>query len=272
MRLTVDLTTRHIEVEGDDDFVKSVYADLKQQLCNTEEVPGATPVARSDGSLNDLIEEARISAAWQEPHRSYTLLKRAMDQLPQNANPTIVAEILEGLDGMSAVLQSTECELLEIQAALECDPENAEKRFYLALTLSKLGRASESFALYESALSNPAGLCEECFRDLWNNIGWFYFRRKDFREALKWFEQSYQVALADEETSVGKCALAIENKIQCYSALTLSEEAVASAQEYIRRYGRLPWPERRVLARIGVDADALYVQHRMDQFKNELAP
>jgi len=271
MRLTIDLATRHIEVEGDDDFVKSVYADFKKQLCNSAATSNATPVAPSDETLTDLIEEARISAVWQEPHRSYTLLKRAMDELPQDANPTIVAEILEGLDGMLAVLQRTECELPEIEAAVESDPENAEKRFYLALALSKLGRANESFALYESALSNPAGLCEECFRDLWNNIGWFYFRQRDFQEALKWFEQSYQIALADEATGLGKCALAIENKIQCYSALSLSEEAVANAQEYIRRYGRLPWPERRVLARIDVDADALYVQYRMDQLKNELA-
>ena len=100
-----------------------------------------------------------------------------------------------------------------------------------------------------------------CFRDLWNNIGWYYFRQGNYREALRWFEQTYQVANSDEAFGKGNCALAIENKILCYSALGMSQEAEATAREYIRRYGRVPWPERRALTRLNLDADAMYVEH-----------
>ena len=95
---------------------------------------------------------------------------------------------------------------------------------------------------------------------MWNNIGWYYYRRGDYREALKWFQQTYEVANSDEAFGMGNCALAMENKILCYSALSMSQEAEAAAQEYIRRYGRLPWPERRALAKLNIDADTMFVE------------
>jgi hypothetical protein len=44
MRLTIDLNARNIEVDGDDDFVKSVNANFKDQLCSSA---GATYANRS---------------------------------------------------------------------------------------------------------------------------------------------------------------------------------------------------------------------------------
>jgi hypothetical protein len=38
----------------------------------------------------------------------------------------------------------------------------------------------------------------------------------------------------------------------------MSADAEVAAQEYVYWYGRLPWPDRRALARGGIDADAIY--------------
>jgi hypothetical protein len=45
-----------------------------------------------------------------------------------------------------------------------------------------------------------------------------------------------------------------------YSALLMTAEAKATTRDYITRFGRVPWPERRALAKIGIDADAMYVE------------
>ena len=55
-------------------------------------------------------------------------------------------------------------------------------------------------------------------------------------------------------------ARAVENKLLAYSALLMTTEAKATTRDYITRFGRVPWPERRALAKIGIDADAMYVE------------
>ena len=63
----------------------------------------------------------------------------------------------------------------------KADPEDAEKHFSLAFTLGRLGRDDEALAEYDAALRNPERLCAHCFRDSWNNIGWYYYRQGSLR-------------------------------------------------------------------------------------------
>jgi hypothetical protein len=55
-------------------------------------------------------------------------------------------------------------------------------------------------------------------------------------------------------------ARAVENKLLAYSALRMTAEAQATTRDYITRFGRVTWPARRALAKIGIDADAMYVE------------
>lgn len=220
-RLKIDLTARSIEVEGEDGFVQSVYRELRGYLREGESANDAPSDTLEQENFKGLLDEARISASWSEFHRAYDLFKQALQAAPKSANVSVLAEIFEGVDLMCVGIEQVKRELPELEAAVNTNPESAQKRFYLALALSKLGRDNEALAEYESALSNTEDLCAGCFRDLWNNIGWFHFRRKNFREALKWFEQSYQIATSDEGGAESNCALAIENKILCFSALSM---------------------------------------------------
>jgi hypothetical protein len=40
----------------------------------------------------------------------------------------------------------------------------------------------------------------------------------------------------------------------------MTAEAKATTRDYITRFGRVTWPTRRALARIDIDADAMYVE------------
>ncbi len=253
MRLTVGC----IEAEGEDDFVRSVYLDFKERL---HELDIMTTEARR--SLHNLLDEARISLAWEEYARAHKLYSLALEQCPKGIGNSLLAEILEGMDHAQVAMDNGQRELPALQAAVDAEPESAENRFRLALMLSRLGREDEALTEYEAALSNPDGLCADCFRDLWNNIGWYYYRQGKIQEALRWFDQTYAVANSDEIFGEGRCSLAMENKILSYSALGMSREAAATAREYTRRYGRLPFPERRALAKLGIEADTIYVEHR----------
>ena len=56
-------------------------------------------------------------------------------------------------------------------------------------------------------------------------------------------------------------ALALENMILVYVALNMAKEAGEATVNYIARFGRLPWPERRALLKLSINADALYIEH-----------
>jgi len=262
-RLKLDLAAGTIEVEGEGDFVQSVYNEFKDQL-----LARRVAVDHTRENLFELLDEARVSSVWAEYSRAHQLYSQALGGFTRDLGNSVLADILEGIEQTRAAIKQTELEFPGLEAAVREEPENPEKHFFLALALSRLGHENEAVAEYGAALSNPEGLCDACFRDLWNNIGWYYFRQGDPREALRWFEQTCQVANVDEAFGKGNCALAMENKILCYSALGMGPEAGATAREYIRRYGRVPWPERRALAKLEIDADSLYIEQRGETKKH----
>ena len=55
-------------------------------------------------------------------------------------------------------------------------------------------------------------------------------------------------------------ARAVENKLLVYSALGMTADAKTTTRDYLTRFGRVPWPERRALAKIGIDTDAMFIE------------
>ena len=142
------------------DFLQTDRPDLGDHLSSNERAPSGPTTKSADDHFAYLMEEVRISAAWEEFHRGYVCFNSAFNALPEDASTSVRAEILEGLENMQSGRLQIESELPSIEAAVEADPENAEKRFHLALALSKLGRDTQSVAEYLAALNNPEGLCE----------------------------------------------------------------------------------------------------------------
>ena len=117
------------------------------------------------------------------------------------------------MDLVQRALERAEGELPSLEAAKEAEPGNPETHFRLALTLSSVGREDEALMEYEKTLQDPEGLFRYCFRALWNNIGWYFYRRGEYQEELKRFDQTCAVANVDEAVGQGDCRLAMEMTI-----------------------------------------------------------
>jgi hypothetical protein len=77
---------------------------------------------------------------------------------------------------------------------------------------------------------------------------------------VQWFERVCRLNDTGEFLQHYDRARAVENKLLAYSALRMTAEAKATTRDYITRFGRVTWPTRRALARIDIDADAMYVE------------
>jgi len=77
---------------------------------------------------------------------------------------------------------------------------------------------------------------------------------------VRWFERVCQLNDTGEFLQHYDRARAVENKLLAYSALRMTAEGQATTRDYITRFGRVPWPQRRALTKIGIDADAMYVE------------
>ncbi len=56
-------------------------------------------------------------------------------------------------------------------------------------------------------------------------------------------------------------ARALQNMILVYVALKMEKEAALATMNHISRFGRLPWPERRALETLNINADAFYIMY-----------
>ena len=205
-------------------------------------------------------EEACLSHYWFEDKRAYDLCLRALAMAPENLESSKRADIIEKLACLRESLEVAQEDLARQREALKAEPQNPEKHFYLGFTLTRLGREEEAVAEYRLAIQNPEGLCAHCYRDSWNNIGWYYYRQGMYREAVQWFERVCQLNDTGEFLQHYDRARAVENKLLAYSALRMTAEAEAATRDYITRFGRVTWPARRALAKIDIDADAIYVE------------
>jgi hypothetical protein len=77
---------------------------------------------------------------------------------------------------------------------------------------------------------------------------------------LECFERACQLEDTSDVLQRYNSQQAAGNKMLAYSAMGMVPEAKATAHEYIARFGRVHWPERRALASIGIDADAMYIE------------
>jgi tetratricopeptide (TPR) repeat protein len=162
----------------------------------------------------ELWEEACLSHYWFEDKRAYDLCLRALALAAENLESSKRADIIEKLACLRESLEVAEEDLARQCRALKAEPQNPEKHCYLGFTLTRLGREEEATAEYRLALENPEGLCAHCYRDSWNNIGWYYYRQGMYHAAVQWFERVCQLNDTGEFLQHYDRARAIENKMQ----------------------------------------------------------
>ena len=205
-------------------------------------------------------EEACKAQYGGEPRRAHYYYHQALKNAPEDVEPEALADIFDSLKELNRTLAQDEEGVWQLQAAVERDPDNAEKRYRYASLLWKVGREEEAVKEYETVLEHPETLCRERLRDCWNNIGWALYRKGAYARALPWFERAAKVKSVDAVGDIIESTLPLENIIQVYVALNMVNEATKATVDYVSRFGRLPWPERHALRKLHIDADAIYVQ------------
>ena len=217
------------------------------------------PKARESSDLNDLLSEMwaayytgcfRLDYGYPIPYFDH-----AWAQLPTNAGNSIRAVILEHRRKLLVLRDDAENSLPAHRAAVDAEPTNWEPRYSYAFALRRAGRNEEALNEYLTVAQMPA-----CPHDCLSEIGWCYYRKGMYEEARRCFEK----AKANDDDPIpirhfSSLMLTLENRMLVYSKLGLRGQADQIAEEYVRRYGRIEYPERRALADIGIDADALYL-------------
>ena len=248
---------------------RSVQPSTQKPVLDTSEIskPPRIPAQQSGGAggsgdgFYSAWEEACKAQYGGEAKRAHYYYHEALKAAPEDIEPQALADIFDSLKEVNRTLAQDEEGVRQLQAAMEVDPDNSEKRFRFASLLWKVGREEDAVKEYETVLERPETLCRESLRDCWNNIGWALYRKGAYARALLWFERAAKVKSVDLAGDMIESTLPLENIIQVYVALNMKSEAIKATEDYVSRFGRLPWPERHALRKLNVDADAIYVQH-----------
>jgi Tfp pilus assembly protein PilF len=243
--------------------IRKGIGGLALTLIKPAQIPAEQPsvMKANANEFYEAWEEASLAQYWGEHKRSHYYYHQALKLAPEDIEPEVLADVIEGMNRVKDFLAEDERALPLLRAAVEEDPKNSEKRFSYAGLLWKLGCEEEAARECEAALEHPESLCQQCFRDCWNNIGWYLYRQGEYAKALPWFERAATIRNSVPILPELESALALENMILVYVALNKAKEAGEATVNYIARFGRLPWPERRALLKLNINADALYIEH-----------
>ena len=224
-------------------------------------VQHSSAVGANTEGFYDAWEEARLAHYGDELRRAHYYYDQALKTAPEDVEPEALADILQGLKEVKQSLACDEATLPRLREEVEKDPVNSERRCRYASLLWRIGCEEEAAQQLEAALEHPETLCQDCLRDCWNNLGWYLYRKGEYAKALPWLERAAKVKRIDPVGNILESPHPIENIILVYVALNMALEAEKAAVHYIANFGRLPWPERRALRKLNIDADALYIKH-----------
>ena len=207
--------------------------------------------------LDDLMAEVRAACClgWSRTDFGYPIphLDRAWAQLPGDVANSVRVVIVEQRNRLLELVRDAESSLLLHREAAERKPFDWEPRYWLAFTLKRAGRSEEALEEYRTVVRTPG-----CPIDCLNEIGWAYYRSGSYQDARRCFER----ARIPDDLPIrpfSDLMLTLENRMLVYGQLGLRKQAEETAREFVRRYGRIEYPERRALAKVGIDADAIYL-------------
>jgi tetratricopeptide (TPR) repeat protein len=215
---------------------------------------GAKGLLQVDG----IMAEVRVACClgWSRIDFGYPIpyLDRAWARLPHEAASSDRVEIVEQRKRLLELVRDAERSLPLHREAVKRKPFDWNPRYWLAFALKRAGRNEEALEEYRAVARTPG-----CPLDCLNEIGWAYYRMERYKDARRCFER----ARIPDDLPIrpfSNFMLTLENKMLVYGQLGLRKQAEEAAWEYVRRYGRIEYPERRALAKVGIDVDAIYLK------------
>ena len=231
----------------------------------------------TDGTELSKLEDPllELHALWQSSSavRCLRLAFAALQACPPDAPAGLVADLIECADDCTQRILARQQVLPELRAAAEAEPENGDAQADLGFALDAVDEKDEALHRYHKALEHVDTLCFFNRRDCLNNIGWDFYLRRQYEDALLWFEQACWLALSpDDEMAHAHTEdleppykLALENVLLCLARLGRLPEAAKKLTGYFDRFGRLPRYETEALRKLGLDADVAYVRRQIEK-------
>jgi Tfp pilus assembly protein PilF len=184
----------------------------------------------------------------------------------------MVADLIECVHYSTGHLEAIEEALPQLRAAADAKPEDGDSQADLAIALSALDETEEATELFRKALDHEDSLCFINHRDCLNNIGWNLYLRKQYDNALPWFEKACWIEPStDKETEHAHIEdleppykLALENQLLCLAKLGRLREAAEQLTVYLDEIGRLPRYETQALRKLGLDADIAFIRRNIE--------
>lgn len=211
-----------------------------------------------ESQVEDLMAEVRVACClgWSRSDFGYPIphLDGAWAQLPCQTASSDRVEIVEQRKRLLELVRDAERSLPLHREAVDRKPFDWNPRYWLAFTLKRAGRNDEALDEYRAVVRTPG-----CPLDCLNEIGWAYYRRERYQDARRCFER----ARIPDDLPIRPFSdfmLTLENRMLVYGQLRLRKQAEEVAREFVRRYGRVEYPERHALAKIGIDADGIYLE------------
>ena len=218
----------------------------------------ADPGAKGLPQVDEIMAEVRVACClgWSRIDFGYPIphLDRAGTQLPGEAGSGVRVEIIEQRKSLMDLVRDAESSLPLHREAVERKPFDWNLRYWLAFSLKRAGRIEEAVEEYRAVARTP-----DCPLDCLNEIGWGYYRRGRYEDARRCFER----ARTQDDFPVRHLSdlmLTLANRMLVYGRLELRKQGEVAAREYVGRYGRIEYPERCALAKIGIDADEIYLE------------
>lgn len=219
---------------------------------------GAVTEAKATPYVDNLMAEVRAACClgWSRIDFGYPIpyLDRAWGQLPREAGNGVRVVIVEQRNRLLELVRDAESSLPVHREAAERKPFDWGPRYWLAFTLKRAGRSEEALKEYVAVAGTPG-----CPLDCLNEIGWIYYRQERYGDARRCFERA-RIPDGLPVRPFSDHALTLENRMLVYGLLGLRKQAEEAAREHVGRYGRIEYPERRALAQVGIDADAIYLE------------
>ena len=146
---------------------------------------------------------------------------------------------------------------------------NPKPRYELAETLMQRGRTEEAIQEFHRFLALEPGRVSNTKFDIpkaYAGLARCHCRQGNYQEARRWIEKLHPQGGSGPDEILLAALLdcgyeALEYRMVIYSKLALIREARDAAQFFIRYHGRIGWRYAKALEDVGIDSDAMYVQH-----------
>lgn len=221
---------------------------------------GLSELRRESRDFESLLDDALLVKELGGHSRALQLYQLALDSAPEALPSSTLASILESMNDLQTKLEAWKENLNQLRTNVDLYPQNPVARLELGSLLISFGRNAQAIQHLRAALALVETADPWCRAGCFERTGYLHFSREEYQEAFDWFDKAAGIEPGQDPVAPRVIRAALERKTLTACHLGRKAEARDLAASYMERHGRVSKPVRKALKRIGVDADAIYIE------------